>query len=81
MPKKKNLKVAPRHGVAPSHSIFHNFHTDKAFPNIRAELKDFYGKEHRDVNNRRKTIPALKGRELEAKVDQQMRFLHPGAKP
>jgi hypothetical protein len=57
------------------HSIFHQLNNPATFPTIRAELEKFYGNERLEG---RKTVPALKGRELETKVKQQMRFLHPG---
>jgi hypothetical protein len=78
MPKKAAAPARPKEKPKQSlRSIFFNFHTEKNFPLIRDALKKFYGRERQQ---RRKTIPALKGRELEAKVNQQMRFLHPGLK-
>ena len=58
-------------------SVFYKRDSADIFPTIRAALKQFYGTER---GNGKKTIPALKGRELQARVNQQMRFLHPGMK-
>jgi hypothetical protein len=78
MPKKKAAAARPKEKPKPPlRSIFYNYHPTDILPKIHAVLKKFYGTERQ---NGRKTIPALKGRELETKINQQMRFLHPGMK-
>jgi hypothetical protein len=76
MPKKK-ATARPKEKPKPLRSEFYNYHPASILPKIHAVLKKFYGTERM---NGRKPIPALKGRELEAKVNRQMRFLHPGMK-
>jgi hypothetical protein len=60
----------------PLHSIFYNFHPPDLLPMIRTALVVHYSRER--FEGRKKIGDPLKGKELAAAVEKQMRFLHPG---